>query len=201
MKRSCLGALLSVLVIFVVIIAVIISLGSNTDSDYKAADSTQSTQSTQEKQTSTEKTKVTETVEQELTADHLEQSSDTWKMTYTGYEITDELDIFTTAKEGTEFVIVYFEIENTTDEDQVFSTLLAAYGEFYIDSYKVSQVLYSAMRNNAYQLFSVPVEAGRKAKGYFLFQTESDWHTLEISYDDDLWGDGENKMSFTFTKN
>lgn len=199
MKRSCLSAVVCVFVIVFLTRAFwqFVS-NSSTFNDSEVSEAGGSSVTTRAKTTTaaitTEEPKVVYVI------DHLEQTNDTWKMTYTGYEITDELDIFTTAKEGTEFVIVYFEIENITDEEQSFSAILTSYAEFYIDGYKVSQVTYGVMKNNAYQLLSVPVESNRKAKGYFLFQTETNWQTLEISYDDDIFGDGENKMSFTLTK-
>lgn len=131
--------------------------------------------------------------------DIAEQINDKWKMTYKECQIKNKLDSFTAAAEGTEFVVVFFEIENISDESQNFSIF---WEEFYIDGFKTAQTLYGMSINNAFQLTAVPVEPGRKANGYFLFQTSPDWKELEIIYDESLTNENEeNVMKFTLTKN
>ena len=131
--------------------------------------------------------------------DTTEQKNDKWKMTYKECQIKNKLDSFTTAEEGTEFVVVFFEIENISDESQNFSII---WEEFYIDGVKTAQTLYGVSINNAFPLTTVPVEPGRKANGYFLFQTSPDWKELEIIYDESLTNENEeNVMKFTLTKN
>lgn len=130
--------------------------------------------------------------------DVTEQMNDKWKMTYTDCQIKNKLDSFTTAEEGTEFVVVFFEIENISDESQNFSIV---WEEFYIDGVKTAQTLYGVSINNAFPLTAVPVEPGRKANGYFLFQISPDWKELEIIYDESLTNENEeNVMKFTLTK-
>ena len=131
--------------------------------------------------------------------DVAEQMNDKWKMTYKECQIKNKLDSFTTAEEGTEFVVVFFEIENISNESQNFSII---WEEFYIDGVKTAQTLYGVSINNAFPLTTVPVEPGRKANGYFLFQTSPDWKELEIIYDESLTNENEeNVMKFTLTKN
>ena len=131
--------------------------------------------------------------------DVAEQMNDKWKMTYKECQIKNKLDSFTAAAEGTEFVVVFFEIENISNESQNFSII---WEEFYIDGVKTAQTLYGVSINNAFPLTTVPVEPGRKANGYFLFQTSPDWKELEIIYDESLTNENEeNVMKFTLTKN
>ncbi len=130
--------------------------------------------------------------------DVAEQMNDKWKMTYKECQIKNKLDSFTTAEEGTEFVVVFFEIENISNESQNFSIF---WEEFYIDGVKTAQTLYGVSINNAFPLTAVPVEPGRKANGYFLFQTSPDWKELEIIYNESLTNENEeNVMKFTLTK-
>lgn len=131
--------------------------------------------------------------------DNVEQTNDKWKMTYKECQIKNKLDVFTTAKEGTEFVVVFFEIENISGEAQNFSLF---WEEFYIDGVKTAQTVYGVSINHSFQLTAVPVEPGRKANGYFLFQTSPDWEELEIIYDESLANENEeNVIKFTLTKN
>ena len=131
--------------------------------------------------------------------DIAEQMNDKWKMTYKECQIKNKLDSFTTAEEGTEFVVVFFEIENISDESQNFSVF---WEEFYLDGVKTAQTIYGVSIDNSFQLTDVPVEPGRKANGYFLFQTSPDWEELEIIYDESLTNENEeNVMKFTLNKN
>lgn len=130
--------------------------------------------------------------------DAIERTNDKWKMTYKECQVKDKLDLLTTAEDGTEFVIVFFEIENISEESQNFSVL---WEEFYIDGVKTTQTLYGMLIDNSFQLTAVPVEPGRKAKGYFLFQISPDWKELEIIYDESLTDENEeNVIKFVITK-
>ena len=148
-----------------------------------------------------EDAKLDETQKEEITffsVDNMEQSCERWKMTYKECQIKNKLDSFTIAKDGTEFVVVFFEIENISEERQVFSL----FGEeFYLDGVKTAQTLYGMTINKSFQLTSIPVEPGRKANGYFLFQVSPDWQELEIICRDSLFEqDGNNVMRFTLTR-
>lgn len=128
-----------------------------------------------------------------------EQTNDKWKMTYKGCEIKEKLDSFTVAEEDTEFIIVFFEIENVSEESQTFSIV---WQEFYIDSIKAAQTVYGMSINNSFQLTAMPVEPGRKANGYFLFQASHDWNELEIIYHASVFNENEaDVLKFTLTKN
>lgn len=137
--------------------------------------------------------------ENSFSIDVAEKTNQHWKMTYKGCQIKNKLDSFTTAKDGEEFVVVFFEIENISEESQTFNLF---YQSFYLDGIKTAQTVYGVLIDNSYQLASIPVEAGKKAKGYFLFQTTPDWNELEVVYDESLLHDDEdNVIRFILTKN
>lgn len=46
-----------------------------------------------------------------LSVNATEQSSDTWKMTYKGCEVSKQIDSFTTAENGKEFVFVFLKLK------------------------------------------------------------------------------------------
>lgn len=128
-----------------------------------------------------------------------EQTNNVWKMKYKECEIKNKLNSFMIAEDETEFVVIFFEIENISNESQNFSII---WEDFYIDGVKAAQTVYGASINNAFQLTAVSVEPGRKANGYFLFQTSPDWKEIEIIYDESLVNENEeNMIKFTLTKN
>lgn len=130
--------------------------------------------------------------------DNTEQTNDKWKMTYKGCEIKDKLDSFTTATEGKEFLIVFFEIENISEKSNSLSIMCE---QFYVDGVKAGQTIYGISIDGSVQIATVTVESGRKANGYFLFQVSPDWKELEIIYDDDFLHQNEdNVIKFTLTK-
>ncbi len=138
-----------------------------------------------------------------FSVDVAEQTNDKWKMTFKECQTKTKLNSFTEADEGEEFVLAFFEIENLSQEIQTFSTLIKGMGDFYFDGVKTSQVVgSSSIINDSYPLLSVPVDPGKKANGYFVFQIAPEWHELEIIYDDDLLHKSEeNVMKFIITKN
>lgn len=137
-----------------------------------------------------------------FSVDVTEQTNNKWKMTYKECQTKTKIDSFTEAAEGTEFVIAFFEIENLTQETQTFTPLIEGIGGFYFDGVKAKQVAGTLSINGSYPFLSVPVDAGKKANGFFCFQVAPDWHELEIIYDDDLLHESqENVMKFKITKN
>lgn len=126
------------------------------------------------------------------------QTSKNWKMTYKNCEIKNKLDSFTKASDGTEYVLVFFELENKSNENQSFNIFGS---DFYVDGVKTPQTIYGLLINGSYQLTSSQVEAGRKVNGYFLFQVSKSWKNLEIIYNEDLLKqDNTNVLKFTITK-
>lgn len=137
-----------------------------------------------------------------FSVDVAEQTNDIWKMTFKECQTKTKIDSFTEAADGTEFVIAFFEIENLSQEQQIFSTLLNGTCNFYFDGVKASQVVGTLSINGSYPFLSVPVDPGKKANGYFIFQVAPDWHELEIIYDGDILHQSEeNVMKFKITKN
>ncbi len=191
MKKVLSTAFSVIVIIFAIIFISIIFSDDSSDNENKQQETTTSQNETEKATDGENKTF--------FSISATEQMNEKWKMTYKECQIKKELDPFTTAEEGTEFVVVFFEIENISDESQSFSIF---WEEFYIDGVKTTQTLYGVLIDDAFPLTTVPVEPGRKANGYFLFQTSPDWKELEIIYDDSLSDeDEENVMKFILTKN
>ena len=134
-----------------------------------------------------------------ISVDNPVQTNENWKVTYRECQIKEKMDSFTKAEEGTEFVVVLFEIENITEEEHTFSPMFS--GDYYIDSVKTSQTLYGVSVDNSRQLMSDSLEAGKKANGYMLFQAPTDWKELEIIYDESLThNDDKHVIKFKLTK-
>lgn len=123
--------------------------------------------------------------------------NDTWKITYTGQKVCDEVgSLPQKAREGREFIIVKFEIENITDELQTFSMFGM---DYYVDDYKTSPSLI-AEQIDGYNFIgaSHPIEAGKKFKGYFSFEPKKGWNKLEIMFEGK--SDSNSKLVFDITR-
>lgn len=130
--------------------------------------------------------------------DNAIQENDKWKMTYLNYKTTKNADEYTEAADGKEFLLVFFEIENTSSETQNFSLINL---DCYIDDFKTPQRIIATRIDDAAQLASTSVEPGKKAKGYLAFEVSSEWKKAEVSYNEDLLKkDNENILKFTLTK-
>lgn len=130
--------------------------------------------------------------------DHTELTGNRWKMTYQRCQEKEKLDSFTSAADGTEFVLIFFEIENITNESQTFSIIGQ---DFYIDGVKTAHALYGLLIDGAFPLTTCPVEPGEKANGYFLLQASPEWQEIEILYYEDLVRlDDNNALAFSLSK-
>ncbi len=129
-----------------------------------------------------------------------EKENDTWKMTYKNCKVMDDLDSLTTElEEGKQFLAIFFQIENVSQESQIFNIV---YESFYVDGVKTTQSLHGFAIDDAYQLTSVTVEPGKKANGYFLLQVKPDWQEVEIVYNDAILStDKDEAFTFKVTKN
>ena len=191
--RKILSTVLCIVVIFITFIFVVAVFSDDSGSDNNSPSTLG-----YEDNTTLQETQSQSKTDIAFSIDCVEQSNNKWKMTYKGCETKNELDLLTSAEDGSEFVIAYFEIENISGEAQNFSLFNT---DFYFDSVKTPQTIYGIFMNNSYQLTDTLVEAGRKANGYFLFQVSSNWNKLEIIYNEDLLKEAnENVMKFTLTK-
>ncbi len=135
--------------------------------------------------------------ESSVTVNNEVQTNDTWKMTYKSLKTLKKIDDYTKAEDGKEFVIVSFELENLTDEKQIFSGML--YLDSYFDDVKEKQTVVSYKGEQS--LLSVSVEPKKKVKGYLAYQVDTSWKKLEIVYNDSLRDkNGENALKFCILK-
>ena len=126
------------------------------------------------------------------------QTNDKWKMKYLNYKTMTEIDKYTKAEDGKEFLIVSFEIENTSLETQNFSMFFL---DSYIDDVKTPQTIIGYRIDDGVQLSAVQVEPGKKSKGYMAFQVSPDWKKADIVYNEDLMkSDNENAMKFSLSR-
>ncbi len=135
--------------------------------------------------------------ESSVTVNNEVQTNGTWKMTYKSLKTLKKIDDYTKAEDGKEFVIASFELENLTDEKQIFSGML--YLDSYFDDVKEKQTIVSY--NGEQSLLSTSVEPGKKVKGYIAYEVDTSWKKLEIVYNDDILDkDGDNALKFCILK-
>ena len=98
--------------------------------------------------------------ESSVTVNNEVQTNGIWKMTYKSLKTLKKIDDYTKAEDGKEFVIVSFELENLTDEKQIFSSMFDL--DSYFDDVKEKQTVVSY--NGEKSLLSTSVEPGKKVK-------------------------------------
>lgn len=96
--------------------------------------------------------------------------------------------------EGKQYLVLFFEVENTSDEDDYFNYLNI---ESYVDGYNQSQSLLMS-EPDGYKWLTGDVAAGKKLKGFLAWEVEPEWKELEMSYKDDLWT-GNKAATFVVT--
>lgn len=132
-----------------------------------------------------------------VTVNNEVQANDKWKMTYKSFKAVKDVDGFTKAGDGKEFVIVSFELENLTTETQTFSSMV--YLDSYFDDVKTKQMI--IYYTDEQSLLSVSVEPGKKVKGYLSYEVDVNWKKLELVYNDDIFDKSkENAMNFCIMK-
>lgn len=91
--------------------------------------------------------------------------------------------------EGNKFIVLFFEVENVSNEDNHFNMF---YYESYIDGYSADTELLMNDPEN-YKMLSGDVAAGKKMKGYVAYEVTPDWQEIEFSYKD--WVGTSNKVA------
>lgn len=123
-------------------------------------------------------------------------TNDKWKMTFLGCKTYKQIDDYTKAADGKEFVVATFELENISTEKQTFSFLNL---NSYFDDYKTPlNVLMGQQIDGATLMASAELEAGKKIKGYLAYEVSLNWSEFEIVYNDDIL-DKENTNAIRFT--
>lgn len=80
--------------------------------------------------------------------------------------------------EGNKFVVLFFEVENISANDDHFNMF---YIESYIDKYSAdTEFLINNPEN--YKNLSGDVASGKKLKGYVAYEVSPDWSEIEFSY-------------------
>lgn len=125
------------------------------------------------------------------------QTSDKWKITYLNYKQTPQIDEYTKAENEKDFLLVFFEIENISNEQQ---NLSSAWSEYYVDDVKVLQHPLGAV-NDSLQMTAISVAPGKKANGVIAIQVDPNWNKFDFIYNEDLLKqDNENVIKFTLMK-
>ncbi len=95
------------------------------------------------------------------------------------------------AASGKEYLILFFEAENVSDENDYFNYL---YFQAYADDTSVS--ISTIMGDvDGYGSVSGDVASGKKIKGYAAWEVDTGWNNFEVSYNDDF---GSNKTTACF---
>ena len=100
--------------------------------------------------------------------------------TYT--EIADEY-YTDTPEEGKIFLVLFFEVENVSTEDDYFNWLNF---ESYVDGYNHAQKMLMN-KPDGVDTLTGDVAAGKKLKGHLAWEVSPEWSELEVSYKDSLW--------------
>ena len=119
--------------------------------------------------------------------------NDTWKISFldakTYSEIKGETEYLTTsADDGKEYLVLFFEVENISDEDDYFNYYnITAYEDNYATNIEV--LLGGAPEG--YDMLVGDVAAGRMLKGYLAWQVDADWEKFEMTYSADLFNNSD----------
>lgn len=118
---------------------------------------------------------------------------DTWKISLLDAKQYDSIgdEYFQTTPEvdGNKFLVLFFEVENISTQDDHFNMF---YMESYADGYAIDQTLLFNNPEN-YDALGGDVAAGKKMKGYVAYEVSSDWKELEFSYKN--WIANSNKVA------
>lgn len=124
------------------------------------------------------------------------QSSGKLKMTLLNVQTCKSVNEYEVARDGKEFVILTFEIENITSEQQTFNFF---YLSSYIDDYKTPMTVLSQRIDGASMLGANEIAPGKKIKGYLAYEADLNWKKIDVSYKD-LLTDEKDAMKFTVNK-
>ena len=96
--------------------------------------------------------------------------------------------------DGNVFLVLFFEVENVSDEDDYFNYFNI---ESYVDGYSSSIKILLNKPDGAGTLTG-NVAAGKKMKGQLSWEVPSGWKELEVSYKNSLWK-GDKAATFVVT--
>lgn len=120
--------------------------------------------------------------------------TDDFKITLTDaimYDTIEDSEMIPKPKEGKEYLIFFFDIENISDESEYISLYDF---EGYVDKYSTSiKQLYNEIDN--YEELNIKLSKGMKTKGYVAFEIDKTWQEFELHFTDSL--DYDEKIVFT----
>lgn len=123
-------------------------------------------------------------------------SNDNWKVTYSGYKVSGEVNYLTPNNSGNKFLTVFFDVENLTDEEKNFGLG----SEFYVDEYKVLSTVVGNTDGAQQCILGINIAPKKKAKIHFTFEVDPSWNKLDIVMADLLETDDTQKLKFTLAK-
>ena len=130
--------------------------------------------------------------------DNVVKTNNKWKITYLNYKETPQKNEYTKAEEGKEFLFVFFEIENISNEQQIFSSI---YSEYYVDDVSVLQYPLGMVDEYQPMVGGISVAPGKKTMGCIAIQVDPNWKTFEFIYNEDiLKKDNDNVIKFLLNK-
>lgn len=157
------------------------------------------TEDNKEQEQKEESSKEPEESKEEVTAAKVGQSVEgpNWKISLTGAKTYEQLGseyMTEEPEEGKVYLACFFEVENVSDEDDYFNYFFI---ESYVDGYN-QDIAITMSDIEGMSVLSGDVAAGKKLKGYLVWEVSPDWKELEISYKDDLWS-GDKVATFVVT--
>jgi hypothetical protein len=92
-----------------------------------------------------------------------------------------------TPSEGKKYLVLFFEVENISSEEQNVNMF---YQKAYLDDYDIDSTLL-IVNPDGYGTLSGDLAVGKKLKGCVCYEVESDWQKLEFTYQDGITSNSE----------
>ena len=86
-------------------------------------------------------------------------------------------------EDGKKYLVLFFEVENISNEDKYVSVYDC---EAYLDDYSIDQTILLT-DVDGYESLNSDIAPGKKAKGYFCYEVNSDWQKFELTYTDGIF--------------
>lgn len=122
--------------------------------------------------------------------------NDTWKLTYATYQTKTEVNYFQPNNAGNVFLIVFFELENLSNEEQNFGMN----AEYYVDDFKATQTIVGNVDGAQQPILGINVAAGKKAKVCYAFEVSPNWNKVDMKFADLFETDDAKTLKFTLSK-
>lgn len=166
---------LQIISIALVLTVSIVFAGCDVNSSSSASQETGKITSMQQTDTTSSKAKKAPTIGEYI-------KNDKWKISLlnakTYSKIGENEYLLDKAADGKEFLVLFFEVENVSDEDDYFNYFNI---DSYVDEYSADlKVLLNDVDD--YDYLSGNVKAGKKLKGCLAWEVDKNWKEIEVSY-------------------